>query len=231
MPASRTKEKMDMLDVSTSDGRQKMLTTLLTIALLHWLVLVTPGANVVLVSQLAAGGQRKSAFYAGLGVTVVAVTWALLAILGINAVFAAMPRLRFALQLAGGFYLCYVAVRLWRSGASADGQAGILSGPWAAFRLGFLTNIMNPKSALFFGSVFATALPQQPGFPLLASAVALVFLNALCWHSFLAMAFSQPRVQAVYARQRQRLNRMAGAIVGAMGLRLLAATVNDIRAR
>lgn len=220
-----------MLGVLALDGRQKMLTTLLTVALLHWLVLVTPGANVLLVSQLAAGGQRKSAFYAGLGVTVVALTWALLAVLGINAVFAAMPRLRFALQLAGGLYLCYVAVRLWRSGASGDGKAGILLGPWAAFRLGFLTNIMNPKSALFFGSVFATALPPQPGVPLLASVVALVFLNALCWHSFLAIVFSQPRVQAGYARQRQRLNRMAGAIVGALGLRLLVATVNDIRAR
>jgi threonine efflux protein len=208
-----------------------MFATLLTIALLHWLVLVTPGANVVLVSQLAAGGQRRSAFFAGLGVTAVAVTWALLALLGINAVFAALPQLRLALQVAGGVYLCYVGVRLWRSGSTAKGEAAARLAAGAAFRLGFLTNIMNPKSALFFGSVFASALPPEPSASLLAWTLGLVFANALVWHSFLALAFSHPRVQAAYARQRRGLNRVAGAIVGVLGLRLLAGAAAEIRAR
>ena len=208
-----------------------MFATLLTIALLHWLVLITPGANVLLVSQLAASGQRRSAFFAGLGVTAVAVTWALLALLGVNAVFAALPQLRLALQVAGGIYLCYVAMRLWRSGSAGKGEPAALLAPAAAFRLGFLTNIMNPKSALFFGSVFASALPTAPGASLLAWTLVLVFANALVWHSFLAVAFSLPRVQAAYARQRRALNRMAGVILGALGLRLLATAAAEIRAR
>ena len=139
-----------------------MLTVLLTVALLHWIVLVTPGANVLLVSQLAASGHRGSACYAGLGVTIVAVTWATLALLGVHALFTSLPGLRFAVQIAGGVYLCYVAVRLWRCSTPANGERGVLLTPWAAFQLGFLTNILNPKSALFFGSVFATALPLSP---------------------------------------------------------------------
>jgi threonine efflux protein len=124
-----------------------LLTALLTVALLHWVVLITPGANVLLVSQLAASGHRRSACYAGMGITIVAVTWALLALLGVNALFATLPKLRLALQVASGIYLCYFAVLLWRYGASATGQRSELLAPWAAFRLGFLTNIMNPKSA------------------------------------------------------------------------------------
>ena len=208
-----------------------MSTALVTIVLLHWVVLVTPGANVLLVSQLAASGHRRSACYAGLGVSVVALTWALLAILGVNAVFAAMPQLRLALQVVGSIYLLYVAVRLWRSGAAAAAPAGRSMAAWPAFRLGFLTNIMNPKSALFFGSVFATSLPHEPGWPLLGTAVGIVFVNALVWHQFLAIAFSHPRVQAGYARQRRGLNRIAAAVVGAMGLRLLAATAQEFRSR
>jgi len=208
-----------------------MLTTLLTVALLHWLVLVTPGANTLLVSQLAASGHRRSACYASLGITIVAVTWALLAILGVNALFASLPTLRLALQVAGGMYLCYVGIRLWRSGTSANGQQSETLAPWAAFRLGFLTNIMNPKSALFFGSVFATALPTAPSATLLAASTVLVFVNALCWHTFLAAAFSHPRVQAAYTRRQRLLNRVAGAFVGAFGLRLLVATANEVRSR
>jgi threonine efflux protein len=155
----------------------------------------------------------------------------MLALLGVNAFFASLPGLRFALQIAGGIYLCHVAVRLWRSGTSGkEGQSERLA-PWAAFRRGFLTNILNPKSALFFGSIFATALPHDPGAPLLAAATALVFVNALLWHTFLAVAFSHSRVQLAYIRNSRLLNRIAGALVGTFGLRLLAVTANEMRSR
>lgn len=208
-----------------------MIATLLAVALLHWVVLVTPGANVLVVSQLAAAGHRKAACFAAIGVTVVAVVWSLLAVLGVNAVFAAHPALRLALQVAGGLYLCYVAARLWRSGSNASVSFSRPLSALAAFRIGFLTNIMNPKSALFFGSVFATALPSQPSPALLCSVIGLVFANALCWHIFLALAFSHRRVQAVYALHRSRLSRIASALVGAFGLRLLVAAAAEARSR
>lgn len=160
-----------------------------------------------------------------------AVTWALLAILGVNALFAAHPTVRLALQSAGALYLSYVAVRLWRSGASAPEPTAVHLHAWAAFRLGFITNLLNPKSALFFGSVFATALPAEHSPGLLAASIALVFANALAWHTFLALAFSRPAVQSAYSRNRQLLNRLAGAVVGAFGLRLLATVVAEVRSR
>ena len=206
-----------------------MITVLATISLLHWVVLITPGANVLLVSQLAASGQQRSAFFAGLGISVVAVTWAVLALLGVRALFAALPQLRIALQIAGALYLTYVAIRLWRSGGqNADGPSETLNG-FAAFRLGFLTNIMNPKSALFFGGVFSTALPVTPEISLTVAAVIVVFFNALCWHTFLAFAFSRPRVRVGYANHRKTLNRTAGLIVGAIGVRMLSATAYELR--
>ena len=208
-----------------------MLSTLLAIALLNWVALMTPGANVLVVSSLAASGSRRAAVSAALGVTLVAGIWSSLAVLGVNAVFAAHPYLRIAVQVAGAFYLLSVAVRLWRSGAAADGSQHVQLSPVAAFRLGFLTNIMNPKSALFFGSVFATALPAQPTPLLLMLAVALVVFNAFVWHTFLALAFSHRRVQAQYARRRVAIGRTAGAVVGAFGVRLLYAAASEIRAR
>ena len=77
-----------------------MLSTLLAIALLHWVVLMTPGANVLVVSNLAASGSRRAAVYAALGVTFVAGIWSSLAVLGVSAVFAAHPFLRMAVQVA-----------------------------------------------------------------------------------------------------------------------------------
>lgn len=206
-----------------------MIATLIAIAVLHWVVLVTPGANVLVVSQLAASGQRRAACFAAVGVSVVALIWSVLALAGVNAVFAAHPQLRIALQLMGGLYLCFVAFKLWRSGGSSTVVATAELTGFGAFRLGFATNILNPKSALFFGSVFATLLPTSPSVSLLASAVALVLVNALVWHLTLALAFSHPRVMAAYARYRHLLNRFASLLVGAFGLKLLVNTLIEIK--
>src|SRR5258707_9453929 len=130
-----------------------MLSTFVTIWILHVAAMMSPGANVLLVSQLAASDRARSAVFAALGVAFGATLWATCAVLGVHVVFVAFPGLRLALQVAGGAYLLYVAIRLWRSsGAALDGRASSVSS-WAAFRRGFLTNITNPKVALFFGSI------------------------------------------------------------------------------
>jgi threonine/homoserine/homoserine lactone efflux protein len=98
---------------------------------------------------------------------------------------------------------------------------------WAAFRLGFLTNITNPKVALFFGSIFATSFPAAPSPILQASVVAMVVLNALCWHALLAYLFSRARVRAAYARTRGAANRIASVTMGALGLSMLAASLRE----
>ena len=206
-----------------------MLSILITIWFLHVAAMMSPGANVLLVSQLAASDRARSAAFAALGVTAGAAIWALCAVLGVNAIFKMFPGLRLALQVAGGLYLLYVASRLWRSGGVALGNTGPTVSAPAAFRLGFLTNITNPKSALFFGSVFAASFPAAPGAGLQAAAVAMIIINALCWHMLLAYLFSRERVRLAYSRSRGIANRMAAAAVGALGLGLLVTSLREAR--
>jgi threonine efflux protein len=205
-----------------------MLSTFATIWILHVAAMVSPGPNVLLVSQLAASDRARSAVFAALGVACGATLWATCAVLGVNVVFAAFPGLRLALQVAGGVYLLYVAIRLWRSnGAASVGRASSVSS-WAGFRLGFLTNITNPKVALFFGSVFAASFPAAPSPILQASVVAMVALNAVCWHVLLAYLFSRERVRAAYSRTRGVANRVASVIMGVLGLSVLMASLREV---
>lgn len=209
-----------------------MLTTFLTIAVLHWVALVTPGVNFVLILQLAAGSPRSVSLAAVAGITTVTFLWALLAILGMGAAFSAHPALRQAFQIAGGAYLCYVAWKLWRSPAAVATEVkAVTTSRSAAFRMGFITNVFNPKTALFFGSVFATALPPSPGPAVLTGAVLLCWFNAVVWHVFLALAFSHGRVQSAYQRGRTVFSRGAAGLVGAFGLRLLVTTMQELRTR
>lgn len=208
-----------------------MFASLVTIALLHWAVLLVPGFNVVLIGQLAASGSRAAALLAVLGMTTATLVWGSLAVLGVGAVFSAHPQVRFAAQIAGGAYLLYLAVKLWRSGAATGAQAPLPPGKTAAFRIGLLTSLLNPKIALFYGSVFATALPPSPSALHVALAIAVVYANSVVWHTSLALLFSQSKVQQIYLRNFARLTKASGAMVGAFGLRLLVATVQELRSR
>jgi threonine/homoserine/homoserine lactone efflux protein len=200
----------------------------LTIWALHVAALVTPGANVLLVSHLGATAGRRSASWAAVGVCIGTVVWAAAAALGVNALFALVPAARRVLQAAGAMYLLYIAWRLWR-GAGAAAPEPLAVGAGRAIRLGVLTNLSNPKSALFFGSVFSAALPPHPGPGVLAGAVAMVVLNAMVFHLTLAVVTSGARVRAGYAAQRNLLGRAASAIVGSLGLALLVASLREAR--
>jgi threonine efflux protein len=204
-----------------------MLGSLVTIALLHWAVLLVPGFNVVLIGQLAAGGTRSTAMLAVLGMTTATLIWASLAVLGVGAVFSAHPQLRFAAQIAGGAYLLYLAVKLWRSGGTTTAQVPAALGGAAAFRIGLVTSLLNPKIALFYGSVFATALPPSPTAVHLAAALGLVCFNSLVWHGFLGWGLSRSVVRRFYGRYEGWANRVSAVLVGAFGAWLIQDTVRE----
>ncbi|MDP2033127.1 MAG: LysE family transporter [Polaromonas sp.] len=208
-----------------------MLPSLVAIALLHWAVLLVPGFNVVLLAQLAGGQSRATALAAVAGMTSATLSWALLAVLGVGIVFSTLPVLRQGAQIAGGLYLLYLAYQLWRSGASAASVPAQTLSRAAAFRVGFMTSALNPKIALFYGSVFATALPPSPSWLHVASAVAVVYLNSVVWHTSLALAFSQKAVQQAWLQNFARLTKVSGAVVGAFGLKLIVGTLQELRAR
>lgn len=204
-----------------------MLSTLAAIWILHVAAMVSPGPNFLLVSQLAASDRTRSAVFAALGVATGATLWATCAVLGVHVVFAVFPGLRLALQVAGGVYLLYLAIRLWRSSGAAPVARASSVSSWTGFRRGVLTNITNPKVALFFSSVFAASFPAAPSPILQASVVAMVAVNAVCWHTLLAYLFSRERVRTAYARTRGAANRIASVIMGALGLSVLVASLRE----
>ncbi|MBL8370866.1 MAG: LysE family transporter [Burkholderiaceae bacterium] len=208
-----------------------MTAALVTIAVLHWAVLLVPGFNFVLIGQLAAGGARRAALAAVVGMTTGTLMWALLAVAGVGAVFSTHPVLRQVAQVVGGIYLLVLARNLWRSGGSAPSVPDRVVSALSAFRAGFFTSVLNPKIALFYGSVFATALPADPPARMAAAAVALVYLNSWVWHGALALVLSLPGVQNAYSARHRALTRGSAVLVGAFGLRWLVTALLDGGAR
>ena len=206
-----------------------MLSILLAICLLHWVGMVSPGPNILVVSQLSADVDRRAGIFAAFGIATCAVVWGLFALLGVKAIFALHTHMRTGLQIVGSLYLCYIAVQLWRTGSVAGEMKAEPLSALAAWRLGFMTNITNPKSALFFGSVFAAALPENPSLTLMLAIPVMLFVNAAIWYTLLAVAFSHARIRIAYARYRRQIGRAAGLLMGVFGVRLGVLVAADLR--
>ena len=199
--------------------------TLLTLAVIHVALLVIPGPDVLLVSQTAVARTRRAALLAGLGVSLSIGVWAAFALLGIGVLFQAFPWIHTLIKVAGGLYLLWMGVGLWRSSFAQGGAGHQVTPPLgdlAALRTGFLTNISNPKAAVFFGSVFSSLLGADatPGLKLAAWLV--VFGLSLLWFALVAFGLSTGRVQTDDLRARKTIDRVGGTLMLGFGGLLLA---------
>jgi len=206
-----------------------MASALLTILVLHVAALVIPGQNVLVISQLAASDGRRTASYAALGITLGAAIWSTTAILGVVTLFNSATTTRTLLQIIGSLYLLYVAFRIWRTTSSYSAGVTRLSDR-SAFRTGLLTNLTNPKSPLFFVSIFSAALPSMPSPLMVVLAVLLAVFNALWWHLLVAFVFSHGLVQRAYERHRKALSRISSATIGVLGVSLLVSALREVPA-
>src|SRR3954471_13319015 len=87
---------------------------LLGLALVHLLAVASPGPSTVLVIQTAAGSGRRAGLIAAFAMMLGALAWAAAALYGLQALFAQFAWLYRVLQIAGGVFLVYLAVMIWR---------------------------------------------------------------------------------------------------------------------
>ncbi|MDQ3871848.1 MAG: LysE family translocator [Chloroflexota bacterium] len=187
------------------------------------LAAMSPGPNFLVVSQSALSGPRGRAAAAVLGIVSMNLLWCLGVAVGLSSLFAVVPALYVALKVLGGLYLIHLGVRLWRSaGESPEPEAPpSKQSTRSSFGRAFLTAATNPKSVVYFGSVFSVFMHPDAPLWVQAAAVGIVLMNALLWYGSVALLFSSALVQRRYAAIRAPIDRIAGAAIGAFGARLV----------
>jgi threonine/homoserine/homoserine lactone efflux protein len=114
-------------------------------------LMLTPGPDMLFVLASGIRSGSRAGFVAAVGVAVGETVHLLAAAAGLAAVFRAAPALYDLVRLAGAVYLLWLGVRTLRTragGGLADGRRGAPSTRRAFWR-GVVTNVLNPKMALF----------------------------------------------------------------------------------
>ena len=189
----------------------------------------TPGVDLLLtVSRTLQGGARAGVMVA-LGINAGCVVHALAAAFGLAALLAVSASVFTLIKWLGAAYLLWLALGMWRTalrgtGANAAAQSVAPRSAWADFRVGLLTNVLNPKVALFF----LAFLPQfiAPETPDKTSAMlalgALFVAQSIVFLLLVVSLVARLRALPSSPRAARVLGAVGGAIFAGLAWRLVA---------
>jgi len=193
------------------------------------LLVITPGQDTFFILGRSLAGGRSAGIAAALGISAGSVIHTFAAALGLSALLATSPYAFMAVKFAGAAYLIYIGIRALATRASGlpgtDSENGD-EGRWSAFRQGILSNLLNPKVALFFLALMPqfieAASPHKVG-AFLALGLSFVALG-IVW--CLVLAIAAAKLRGAFLRRPSManvLNKIAGAMFIALGLKLATA--------
>jgi threonine/homoserine/homoserine lactone efflux protein len=191
------------------------------------LLTIMPGADMAMVARSVFTGGRRDAFATTLGISAGCLVWACASALGVAAVLAASQTAYDALRLVGAAYLVWLGIQSllaarW-GGYGAAAAATTAPRRTSPFRQGLLTNLLNPKIAVFY----STFLPQfiAPGDSALAASMFLACVHitlGILWLSLYAWLLGRAVEAFKGSRLRRALDALTGTVLVALGLRLAA---------
>ncbi len=202
----------------------------MTVALVHLLAVASPGPDFAVVVRESVTQGRRVGSWTALGVGCGIFVHVAYSLLGIGLIVSQSIVLFNLFKWLAAAYLVYLGWRALRARPMSlepvdMANAAVARTAWRAFVIGFVTNGLNPKATLFFLSLFTvvisadTPLWVQAGYGVyLAGATAL-------WFLLVAWLFSRGRVRAGFARMGHWFDRLTGAVLIGLGVRLAVSEI------
>ena len=184
---------------------------------------ITPGADSLYIATRSASQGMRAGVAAVVGIGLGCCVHIVAAALGLSAVLATSARAFTVVKWVGAAYLVYLGLSMLRHPTPAQRSAPLTSAPLRRIvAQGFLTNVLNPKVALFFLAFLPQfVLPSAANKPLAFLFLGLIFaVNGVLWCLFLAWAAARVGTLGVGPRAALWLSRGVGALFVVLGLRL-----------
>jgi len=191
------------------------------------LVIVTPGQDTALTIRSTLFGGRRAGVLTALGVSTGQAVWTIAASVGITALLLASEPAFLAVKLAGAVYLVFLGGQMLAHALRRSPDPLPVAGPGSglstrtAYRQGVVSNLGNPKMAVFFTSLLPQFAPESG--PRFAAFLALGLCFCLLTAAWLAAyAFAVARAKDVFQRPRIRrfVDGLTGAVLVALGVRI-----------
>ncbi|RSD30435.1 LysE family translocator [Vibrio pectenicida] len=190
---------------------------------------LTPGLDTALVIRNASRGGAKDGIAASLGICFGLFVHATLSAVGISAILAQSAEVFSMVKMIGAVYLIWLGVStikdIYKGKSDAIGWSRVQhkSNIKRSVREGFLSNVLNPKTAVFY----LAFLPQfiNPEGSVIGQTMAMAsihFVIAMVWQSGLAVSLSCAKNIISNANFLRRMEATTGAVLVGLGIKLMS---------
>jgi threonine/homoserine/homoserine lactone efflux protein len=194
--------------------------------------LVGPGPDFVMIIRNSAANTRKSGVITAIGLGLGILTHATYAMFGLGVLIA---KSQFAINLikyCGAAYIAYIGVNalLSRQKLSKDIDLGHNEtkgmSSWHAFRMGYITELLNPHAATFILSIFLS-VQLSPMVWRVSYGLSMSF-SSMIWYSIAAIFLTNKILRERFLSKRHIIDRVAGVILIGLAIRLLLAKITVV---
>ncbi len=206
------------------------ITQLLTIATIHLLAVMSPGPDFVLISRNSLIYSRKTGIYTALGLSMGILVHVVYSIIGIGYIVSRSMLLFSVLKFLGAGYLFYIGYKTLTAKkpveSTAVTQVEQSLSRLEAVKMGFITNVTNPKVTLFFLSLFTQVInPETPISWQVVYGFEMAFVTFL-WFTIVATICSFRLIKERFTGIQYYLEKIMGGILIAFGIKLAVSKVN-----
>ena len=187
---------------------------IISLAILGILIVISPGADFVLVLKNSINQGRKSGIRTAIGISLAICVHIGYSMLGISYLISQNEWLFNIVRYAGSAYLIYLGLKgIFSAKASfetiEDRQKDFKASQYLA--QGFLCNVLNPKTMLFFLSIFSQVISPDSSdhHQAIIYGLYMVILHGV-WFSLVAMLFTSNALQTHFQKMKKRLNQACG---------------------
>ncbi|MGI9204948.1 MAG: LysE family translocator [Woeseiaceae bacterium] len=203
-----------------------MIDQILIIAGVTFLVLITPGPDMVLVVRNTMVDGRSAGYKTALGILAGNLVHITYCVVGIGWLISKSVVAFSILKYAGAAYLVYLGISSLRQ-ADKDLSATPVEMHQQArrwFAQGFMNNILNPKGTLFFLGVFTAVITPDTSVQATVVLVAIMILMCALFWVALVQTLESPGVRRTLVRSGKFLQQIFGVVLISLGLRVALIT-------
>ncbi len=182
---------------------------------------ISPGADFAIVTKNSYLYGRSIGVLTSIGIALGVLVHVAYTLIGIQLILKVAPNFLEVIKYIGACYLVYLGYKTFTQSAVTAASNSPNIGGGRAFRNGFFTNALNPKTTLFvistFTQIVSVATPQW----VLISYGAFMSFTHFAWFALVALLFSQQALRAKMLAKQVAINRVIGVVLALLGLVLL----------
>ncbi len=195
-----------------------------TVALLNLLAAISPGPDFVMSVKNSLNYSRKTGIFTGIGIGLGIGIHITYCAAGIGFIISKSLTVFTIIKFIGAGYLIYMGVSAIFTNKSSikineEKQPTDLT-KFQAIKIGFLTNLLNPKATLFFLGLFTFVISHETPFYVILIISFIMISTAITWFTLVAIFFTQKRIRAAFLKFENIINKSFGGLLILLGIKI-----------